>query len=192
MISDVVYILFRFGLTEGRPHSCGGVYLSINDIVRGEHFLQRHIHLATTIPGPKEPSLLQLNHCLEPLMNEMQQIYAGLWSCICSNVLTTGPILGVMMKVYDATIPPVVGGQSISSTHHKINGNLTMINTNLPASWKATGSAAVTHKTQMCDKCDMTYVELNMDRAYNISGRAYLIVSLPFLTMGLRSRVQVS
>ena len=68
----------RFGLTEGRPHSCGGVYILINNIIRGEHFLQRNVHLGTTIPGPKEPSLLQLNHCLQPLMDEMQLIYAGL------------------------------------------------------------------------------------------------------------------
>ena len=89
--------------------------------------------------------------------------------------------LGIMMRMFDKSLPPVVGSraptdaipepsQLIHNRRVRINGNLTMINADLPASRKATGSAAVTHKTQMCDECNMTYADLNEARAYDIDG----------------------
>ena len=64
-------------MAVGRPHSCGGVYISMNNVIRGERFLQRNVQLVTTIPGPKEPKLLQLNHILDPVVQEFHQLYAS-------------------------------------------------------------------------------------------------------------------
>lgn len=70
-----------FGITENRPHSAGGVYVSLNNLDRRVRFLQHNVHLTTVIPGPKEPSLEQLNFVLEPLMGELQQLYGGTFYC---------------------------------------------------------------------------------------------------------------
>ena len=70
-------ICCRFGITDGRPHSAGGVYLSINNLRRRVRYSQRNIMLVTMIPGPKEPSLEQMNHALEPLVKRLNQLYIG-------------------------------------------------------------------------------------------------------------------
>ncbi|TBU28855.1 hypothetical protein BD311DRAFT_838001 [Dichomitus squalens] len=67
-----------FGVTEGRPHSVGAVYLTFNNLHRSVRYLQRNVHLLLVIPGPHEPSLEQLNHMLEPGVQELKIIYSGL------------------------------------------------------------------------------------------------------------------
>lgn len=69
----------RFGLHARRPHSAGGVYVTFMDLDRSVRLLQENIHLATMVPGPKEPSLEQLNHTLEPVVHDMQVLYGGQW-----------------------------------------------------------------------------------------------------------------
>ena len=61
----------------GRPHSTGPMYVSINDLPRRERFLQHNVICIGIMPGPKEPSLLQMNHCLEPLVNELVILQHG-------------------------------------------------------------------------------------------------------------------
>lgn len=62
---------------NGRPHSAGGIYGVFNDLHRSVRYLPHNVW-ACTIPGPKEPSLEQLNHILQPLKDEMMQLYIGM------------------------------------------------------------------------------------------------------------------
>ncbi|THH20857.1 hypothetical protein EW146_g580 [Bondarzewia mesenterica] len=71
-----------FRITDGRPHSAGGVYVSFNNLKCSVRFLQHNVHLAMTIPGPKEPSLEQLNHCLQPLADEFGELVKGVKMCV--------------------------------------------------------------------------------------------------------------
>ncbi|KAF8119204.1 hypothetical protein EV363DRAFT_1400949 [Boletus edulis] len=66
-----------FGITDGRPHSAGAVYVSFNNLHRSVRYLTQNVHLAAVIPGPKEPSLECLNHCIEPLKEELHALYKG-------------------------------------------------------------------------------------------------------------------
>ncbi|KAG1813651.1 uncharacterized protein BJ212DRAFT_1482550 [Suillus subaureus] len=66
-----------FGITEGRPHSLGAVYISFNNLHQSVRYLMHNVHLALVIPGPKEPSLKNLNYCLEPLMDDIHCLYKG-------------------------------------------------------------------------------------------------------------------
>ncbi|KAG1849038.1 hypothetical protein F4604DRAFT_1935130 [Suillus subluteus] len=64
-----------FGITDNRPHSARAIYISFNNLHHAVRYLTQNVHLAMVIPGPKEPSLEQLNHCLEPLCTELHTIY---------------------------------------------------------------------------------------------------------------------
>ncbi|THH10455.1 hypothetical protein EW146_g8367 [Bondarzewia mesenterica] len=66
-----------FRITDGRPHSAGGVYVSFNNLKCFVRFLQHNVHLTMTIPDLKEPSLEQLNHCLQPLASEFGKLIKG-------------------------------------------------------------------------------------------------------------------
>lgn len=59
-----------------RPHSAGGIYGVFNDLHRSVRFLPQNVW-ACTIPGPKEPSLEQLNHILAPLKDDLMSLYTG-------------------------------------------------------------------------------------------------------------------
>ncbi|KAL6302731.1 hypothetical protein BKA93DRAFT_736195 [Sparassis latifolia] len=77
-----------FGITDNRPHSAGGVYLSFAGLHRSVRFAQPFVHLITNIPGPKEPSLEQLDHVLEPVVADMRQLYKGM-HCSTQRYLTS-------------------------------------------------------------------------------------------------------
>jgi hypothetical protein len=67
----------RFGITDNRPHSAGGVYISFNQLQRAVRLLRHNIHLSMMLPGPKEPSLEQLNNCFVPIVGEIKILYGG-------------------------------------------------------------------------------------------------------------------
>ncbi len=67
----------RFGVISGRPHSCGAVYIVFNDLDRSVRFLQRNVLLLMNIAGPKEPSLEEMNHLLEPFVKEVNTLQRG-------------------------------------------------------------------------------------------------------------------
>ncbi|TBU31209.1 hypothetical protein BD311DRAFT_657062, partial [Dichomitus squalens] len=60
-------------------HSVGAVYITFNNLHRSVRYLQRNVHLLMVIPGPHEPSLEQLNHMLEPAVQELKIIYSGVF-----------------------------------------------------------------------------------------------------------------
>lgn len=59
-------------------YSVGGIYLSILNLHRSVRNLPWNVMLACTIPGPGEPSLEDLNHVLEPIVEEFKRLYAGM------------------------------------------------------------------------------------------------------------------
>ncbi|KZT18597.1 hypothetical protein NEOLEDRAFT_1159410 [Neolentinus lepideus HHB14362 ss-1] len=65
-----------FGMLE-RPHSTGPIYYCINDLPIHERFLQRNMLCSCIMPGPKEPSAQQINHCMEPSTKEIAELQNG-------------------------------------------------------------------------------------------------------------------
>ncbi|KAG1751405.1 uncharacterized protein EDB91DRAFT_1234802 [Suillus paluster] len=122
-----------FGITENRPHSAGGVYISFNNLHQSARFLQQNIHLATVIPGPKEPSLEQLNHPLEPLIADLKMIYAG-----------------VVMEYFNRDLPPKLP---------EVHGALEILANDIPGCRKTAGFAGHSHKIHPCN----IYFELHND-----------------------------
>ncbi|THH23034.1 hypothetical protein EUX98_g8143 [Antrodiella citrinella] len=55
----------------GKSHSVGAIYMACLNLPPHLRYLPENIYLAGIIPGPKEPSLHQLNHALSPLINDL-------------------------------------------------------------------------------------------------------------------------
>ncbi|OJT11998.1 hypothetical protein TRAPUB_11455, partial [Trametes pubescens] len=56
----------------GKSHSIGAIYLVCLNLPPHLRFRPENVYLAAVIPGPKEPSLHQLNHLLRPLVDELE------------------------------------------------------------------------------------------------------------------------
>ncbi|KIM81157.1 hypothetical protein PILCRDRAFT_89185 [Piloderma croceum F 1598] len=78
-----------FGITDRRPHSAGGAYIIFNQLHRSVRLLEHNIHLSMVMSG--EPSKEDLNNCIDPLKDELKQLYSGL-----------------IMKVYERRLPQMV------------------------------------------------------------------------------------
>ncbi|KIJ07324.1 hypothetical protein PAXINDRAFT_182502 [Paxillus involutus ATCC 200175] len=128
-----------FGITDNRPHSTGGVYASFNNLHRGVRFLQHNVILVTTIPGPKEPSLEQLNHSIEPFVVDFKRVYSGVLMDICSR-----------------------------PTPRRVRNALAMTTSDVPASRKLNAKAGHSHKVHTCDQCFVTLEEVNLPSGYDI------------------------
>ena len=63
----VVLIVDRFQAVKGRIHSTGAVWLTILNFLRDIHYLYENTILLMLPPGPHEPSLEQLNECMDPI-----------------------------------------------------------------------------------------------------------------------------
>ncbi|PIL28484.1 hypothetical protein GSI_08522 [Ganoderma sinense ZZ0214-1] len=59
----------------GKSHSIGAVYLINNNLPPHLRFRPEYVYLAAVIPGPKEPSLDQINHFLHPLVDEFLELW---------------------------------------------------------------------------------------------------------------------
>ncbi|KAF9002713.1 hypothetical protein BDQ17DRAFT_1482213 [Cyathus striatus] len=75
---NMTFNLDWFGITDNRPHSTGALYGCFNNLHRSVRYLPRNIYLAMTIPGPKEPSLDQMNYLLTPLVEDLKCLYTGI------------------------------------------------------------------------------------------------------------------
>ncbi|GBE85853.1 hypothetical protein SCP_0803750 [Sparassis crispa] len=116
-----------------------GVYLSFAGLHRSVRFAQPFVHLITNIPGPKEPSLEQLDHILEPVVADMRQLYKGL-----------------KMAMYGRQIPP------------RVHAGFELHVSDIQAAWKVTGSAAHGHKKHTCNICMIVHDDLNTEVGYDI------------------------
>lgn len=73
-----VLIPTRFQAVKGRIHSSGGVYLTILNLPRDIRYLEENTILLMIIRGPWEPSLEQLNECMDPIALDLNDMYKGL------------------------------------------------------------------------------------------------------------------
>ncbi|ETW82454.1 hypothetical protein HETIRDRAFT_426132 [Heterobasidion irregulare TC 32-1] len=62
---------------RSRAYSTGAIYVTILNNPRSKHFLPQETILYCVIPGPQEPTLEQLNHITEPLVEELWALYEG-------------------------------------------------------------------------------------------------------------------
>ncbi|KIJ59512.1 hypothetical protein HYDPIDRAFT_100577 [Hydnomerulius pinastri MD-312] len=129
-----------FGITDNRPHSSGAVYVSFNNLHRSVRYLTHNVHLALVIPGPKEPSLENLNHCIEPLKNDIHRIYKG-----------------IFMRMYGFRLP------------REVQGAVLCENSDIPATRKLTGTAGHSHKTHPCNFCFILLADIDTPTAYDIT-----------------------
>ncbi|KZT22551.1 hypothetical protein NEOLEDRAFT_1157685 [Neolentinus lepideus HHB14362 ss-1] len=124
-----------FGMLE-RPHLTGPIYYCINDLPIREHFLQRNIICTCIMPGPKEPTALQLNHCLEPSTREISALKNG-----------------VEMQIYGQEPQMVFADEIIN-------------NCNTLGARKTCGFASHTHSMQPCPWCDITMADIHRPSGY--------------------------
>ncbi|KZT19841.1 hypothetical protein NEOLEDRAFT_1151707 [Neolentinus lepideus HHB14362 ss-1] len=124
-----------FGMLE-RPHSTGPIYYCINDLPIHECFLQCNTICPCIMPGPKEPTAEQINHCMEPSMKEIAELKNG-----------------VEMEVHGEEPQIVFTDESIN-------------NCDTPGAHKTCGLASHTQGIQPCPWCDITSVDINRTSGY--------------------------
>ncbi|CDO73340.1 hypothetical protein BN946_scf185008.g103 [Trametes cinnabarina] len=128
-----------FGLAQGRPHSAGAVYVAFNNLNRSVRFLTRNVHLLMNIAGPKEPSLEQMNHVLEPFVQEVEILQRG-----------------ILMNMYGQSRPVEMFG-GIEARVFDVQG-----------ARKCEGAASHAHNVHMCNFCHATHDEINLPAGYNV------------------------
>ena len=73
----VSLIMSRFQTIKGSIHSTGAMYATIINNPRAIRFLCEETILICVVPGPREPSLEQLNYILEPFVQDVHILYGG-------------------------------------------------------------------------------------------------------------------
>ena len=63
----------------GKSVSLGSILLVCMNLPPEDHYLEENLFLFGVIPGPKEPSLDQINNFLLPLVNEFETFQKGIW-----------------------------------------------------------------------------------------------------------------
>ena len=65
-----------FSPFEG-TYSLGAIYLIVNNLPRAERYKTENVILVGVMPGPKEPSTYEMNHYLQPLVNDLLRLFNG-------------------------------------------------------------------------------------------------------------------
>ncbi|KAG2050544.1 hypothetical protein BDR06DRAFT_998615 [Suillus hirtellus] len=131
------------GILENRPHSSGPIYYAINNLPQDQQFLQVNVICAAIMLGPKEPNIVQINHCLEPSTHELMELKNG-----------------VKMDVYgeEGLVDVFADNEALAC--------------NMPASHKCNGTAGHSHDFHPCAFCDIDIVKINTPEGYNNSWTA--------------------
>ncbi|KAG2335647.1 hypothetical protein BDR05DRAFT_898020, partial [Suillus weaverae] len=139
------------GILENRPHSSGPIYYAINDLPRDQRFLQVNVICAAIMPGPKEPNIQQINHCLEPLT-------------LCSHDITHC-VLTCIVLLYSGVKMDVYGEEEAAD----VFADNEVLACDMPASHKCNGTAGHSHDFHPCAFCDADVVKINTPDGYNNS-----------------------
>ncbi|KAG2190754.1 hypothetical protein INT47_007247 [Mucor saturninus] len=115
---------------DGVTYSCGAIYLAINNLPRAERFKPENIILVGLMPGPKEPKSDEINSYLEPLVNDLNQLYVG-----------------VSIPTFECPSSVVV------------RAALMMVACDIPAARKTSGFTAH-NSTRACYKCSRSFSRL--------------------------------
>ncbi|KAG1888658.1 hypothetical protein F4604DRAFT_1877216 [Suillus subluteus] len=116
----------------------GPIYYTINDLPRDQRYLQVNVICAAIMPGPKEPNIQQINHCLEPLSREVMELKNG-----------------VKMDIHGEDEPA------------NIFVDNTILDCDMPASHKCNGTAGHSHDFHPCAFCDVDIVKVNTPEGYD-------------------------
>ncbi|PCH41933.1 hypothetical protein WOLCODRAFT_17394 [Wolfiporia cocos MD-104 SS10] len=155
---DVLQIHQRFK-SKKSPHSTGAIYISICNTPRAKRFLHDETIPCCVIPGPKEPSLEQLNYVLDPFVLDVNELQNGpirdAHLTLVANILTAG----LMFNVHDQDEPKLC------------HGTLYLNVSDLLASRKATGLRGVTSMGFTCSYCYQTLDALVSPTCYDSNGK---------------------
>lgn len=144
------------GILENRPHSTGAIYYAINDLPREERFLQINVICAAVLPGPKEPNVQQINHCLEPSVKELIMLKNGSLSLM--QLALNSPIIpGVKMDIINEEEPVDVFADN------------EILDCDMPAAHKLSGTAGHSHDMHPCLYCDVDITKINTRQGYDYS-----------------------
>lgn len=110
-----------FQPSDGMHYSCGGVYLTINNLPRGSRMKVSNIILVGMIPGPGEPTDDQLQNFLRPMIAELNTLYGGMMMPTYQN--RNGEMVRVALMSVNCDIPAArkVAGFMGQSAHKACN-----------------------------------------------------------------------
>lgn len=66
-----------FQLYTNSNYSCGGIYLTVQNLPREIRNLRKNVLLCCVLPGPHEPQTFQMNHYLRLLVDELRLLIPG-------------------------------------------------------------------------------------------------------------------
>ena len=122
-----------FSPFENSAYSCGAIYMMINNLPRTERYKKENVICVGIMPGPREASTYDINNYLEPLINELEELYA------------TG-----------AHIPTAASPHQLQH----IRAALLMVACDMPAARKVSGFLSYMSR-RACYKCDRTFVTID-------------------------------
>ncbi|KAG1725027.1 hypothetical protein EDB19DRAFT_1897829 [Suillus lakei] len=132
------------GILNNRPHSTGPIYYAINDLLQDQWYLQVNVICAAIMPGPKEPNLQQINHCLEPSSHEVMELKNGIFCC-------------VKMDIHGKDEPA------------NIFADNAILDCDMPASHKCNGTTGHSHDFHPCAFCNVDIMKVNTPEGYDNS-----------------------
>lgn len=124
----VGHLVFNLGIDWFNPAgnmeakkkwSVGAIYLVCMNLPLATRFLLENVCLVGIIPGPKEPRLTQVNHFLQPLVEQLQSLWnPGVWITKTRN-FRNGRLIRAALGAIVADLPAIkkVAGFT-SHAHH--------------------------------------------------------------------------
>ncbi|KAE9387733.1 hypothetical protein BT96DRAFT_837285 [Gymnopus androsaceus JB14] len=134
-----------FGAFNGRPHSTGPWYISINNLKRNVRFLQTWIPCIGITPGPTEPNGDQILHIMEPMVQD----------CVLLKQ-------GIEMEMYDEDDDKIV--------NKIVYADVACTNCDTPAARKIGGHAGHSADINPCPWCWCTQLDVNKVAGYYREG----------------------
>lgn len=120
--------------TGGKSHSIGAIYMACLNLPADIRYRPENIYLVGIIPGPREPSLEQINHFLRPLVDDLRV----LWST------------GIYLSQTAAR-----------SVGRLVRAAVILLVCDLPALRKVAGFAGHRHNKFFCSFCNLPRTDIN-------------------------------
>jgi hypothetical protein len=102
-----------------------------------------------------EPSKEDLNNCIDPLKDELKQLYSGEYIHSNHPISSITSFKGLIMKVYEWRLPQRVHAATLFDA------------SDVPASRKLQGAAGHSHRKHPCSFCHITLDEINSKEGYD-------------------------
>ena len=134
-------------------HLAGGAYITFNQLHHSIRLLEHNIHLSMVMSG--EPSKEDLNNCIDPLKDELKQLYSSEYINSHHPISSITSFKGLIMKVYEWRLPQRVHAAMLFDT------------LNVPASHKLQGAASHSHHKHPCSFCHITLDKINSKEGYD-------------------------